>query len=164
MKKLVRLTESDLHRIVRESVNRVLNEISTDTLHNAYQKSQNLTKNMPNLSDDPKVQRKFRQKQTFGDELGKRHRNEISAIDPDTAQGNWADFYDHPELRNTKAYEMALDYVSNSGDIDVDNLWSLHKLGLEVEANTQIPSDIAEQAIIDYLRNKNLSFHHILNR
>ena len=27
MKKLVRLTESDLHRIVRESVNRILNEV-----------------------------------------------------------------------------------------------------------------------------------------
>ena len=45
MKRITRLTESDLHRIVRESVKRVLNEVSTDTLHNAYQKSQDLTNN-----------------------------------------------------------------------------------------------------------------------
>ena len=29
-KKLIRLTEADLHRIVRESVNNVLNEISDE--------------------------------------------------------------------------------------------------------------------------------------
>ena len=46
MKRITRLTESDLHRIVRESVKRVLNEVSTDTLHNAYQKSQDLTKTL----------------------------------------------------------------------------------------------------------------------
>ena len=34
-KKLIRLTESDLHRIVRESVNRVLNEIG-DTPRGQY--------------------------------------------------------------------------------------------------------------------------------
>ena len=50
MKNRIRITESDLHRIIKESVNRVLNEVSTDTLHNAYQKSQKLTMKMPNLS------------------------------------------------------------------------------------------------------------------
>lgn len=35
MKKRIRLTESNLHRIVNRSVKRVLNEISTDTLHKA---------------------------------------------------------------------------------------------------------------------------------
>lgn len=43
MKQIIKLRESDLHRVIRESVKRVLNEVSTDTLHNAYQKSQNLT-------------------------------------------------------------------------------------------------------------------------
>ena len=37
MERLVRLTESDLHRIIRESVNRVLNEYG-DASHTRYQK------------------------------------------------------------------------------------------------------------------------------
>ena len=153
-KNRIRLTESDLHRIVKESVKRVLNEVSTDTLHNAYQKSQDLTKKLPNLSRDPKVQRRFRQKHTFGDELAKRHGNEISAIDP-----QWGgDFNEHPELRNTKAYKMAYDYVSDfdwfiNGDIDLD-MWGVQDLASDVELDTQIPSSIALQAIIDYLYNE----------
>ena len=39
MKKLVRLTESDLHKIVKESVNSVLNEVSIDTLQRAQDKA-----------------------------------------------------------------------------------------------------------------------------
>ena len=153
-KNRIRLTESDLHRIVKESVKRVLNEVSTDTLHNAYQKSQDLTKKLPNLSRDPKVQRKFRQKHAFGNELEKRHSNEISAIDP-----QWGgDFNEHPELRNTKAYKMAYDYVSDfdwfvNGDIDLD-MWGVHDLASDVELDTKIPSSIASQAIVDYLRNE----------
>lgn len=153
-KNRIRLTESDLHRIVKESVKRVLNEVSTDTLHNAYQKSQDLTKKLPNLSSDPKVQRKFRQKHAFGNELEKRHSNEISAIDP-----QWGgDFNEHPELRNTKAYKMAYDYVSDfdwfiNGDIDLD--WQgANDLAYDVYSDTQIPQSIALQAIIDYLRNE----------
>ena len=154
MKRITRLTESDLHRIVRESVKRVLNEVSTDTLHNAYQKSQDLTNKLPNLSRDPKVQRKFRQKHAFGNELEKRHSNEISAIDPDYG----GDFHNHPELSNTKAYKMAYDYIDDfdwfvNGDIDLD-WWGVHDLASDVELATQIPSSIALQAIIDYLRNE----------
>ena len=40
-KKLIRLTESDLHRIVKESVNRVLNEASfRDLIKNRPQKNE----------------------------------------------------------------------------------------------------------------------------
>ena len=39
MKKIVKLTESDLHKIVKESVNRVLNEVSIDTLRRAQDKA-----------------------------------------------------------------------------------------------------------------------------
>ena len=38
-KKLIRLTESDLHRIVKESVNRIMNETSIDTLQRAQDKA-----------------------------------------------------------------------------------------------------------------------------
>ena len=158
MKRITRLTESDLHKIVRESVKRVLNEVSTDTLHNAYQKSQKLTNKLPNFSDDPKVQRRFRQKHAFGDELEKRHSNEISAIDPDTAEGWGADFDEHPELRNTKAYKMAYDYIDDfdwfvNGDLNLST-WDVYDLASDVELATQIPSSIASQAIVDYLYNK----------
>lgn len=158
MKRTIRLTESDLHRIVKESVKRALNEVSTDTLHNAYQKSQKLTNKLPNVTRDPKVLRRYRQKQAFGDELEKRHRNEISAIDPDTAEGYAADFYEHPELRNTKAYKMAYDYIDDfdwfvNGDIDLD-MWGVNDLASDVESETQIPASIASQAIVDYLRNE----------
>ena len=154
MKRTIRLAESDLRNIVKESVKRVLNEVSTDTLHNAYQKSKDLTNKLPNLSRDPKVQRRFRQKHAFGNELGKRHSNEISAIDTDYG----GDFHNHPELRNTKAYKMAYDYIDDfdwfvNGDIDLD-WWGVHDLASDVEFNTQIPSSIASQAIVDYLRNE----------
>ena len=39
MKRITRLTESDLHRIVKESVKRVLNEVSIDTLQRAQDKA-----------------------------------------------------------------------------------------------------------------------------
>ena len=38
-KKLIRLTESDLHRIVKESVNKVLTELDWKTYANAHQKA-----------------------------------------------------------------------------------------------------------------------------
>lgn len=38
-KKLIRLTESDLHRIVKESVNKVLNEIDWRTIETAKNKA-----------------------------------------------------------------------------------------------------------------------------
>ena len=38
-KKLIRLTEQDLHRIVKESVNRLLNEISADLADRAARKA-----------------------------------------------------------------------------------------------------------------------------
>ncbi len=155
MKKRIRLTESDLHRIVNRSVKRVLNEISTDTLHNALDKSNKMTRGMPNLSNDPKVTRRFRQKHSFGDELKKRHRDEISAIDPDTKRGYNADFDEHPELRNTKAYQLARDYVEDfdwyvNGKINLD-WFDVEDLASDVEWDTKIPRSIAFQAIVDCL-------------
>jgi len=45
-KKLIRLTESDLHKIVKESVNKVLNEISYNMAQRAYNASQDLNRPM----------------------------------------------------------------------------------------------------------------------
>lgn len=41
-KKLIRLTESDLHRIIKESVNNILNEISYGVAKSAYDKMKDL--------------------------------------------------------------------------------------------------------------------------
>lgn len=38
MKQRIRLTESDLHRIVKESVNRILLELNRSTMQSAYDK------------------------------------------------------------------------------------------------------------------------------
>lgn len=69
------------------------------------------------------------------------------------------DFNGHPELRNTKAYKMAYDYVSdfdwfvNGDDLNL-SMWDADDLASDVELNTQIPQSIALQAIIDYLYNE----------
>lgn len=154
----IRLTENTLHRIIKESVKKVLNEVSTDTIHNAYQKSQRLTNRLPNISNDPKITRRWRQKHAFGDELAKRHGNEISTIDPMVKQGYNADFNDHPELRSTKAYKMAYKYVDGfdwfvNGDIEL-SMWDVDDLASDVENETGIPTSVAAQAIVDYLSNE----------
>lgn len=43
-KKLIKLTESDLHRIVKESVNRVLNEVSADLADKAASKAYRISR------------------------------------------------------------------------------------------------------------------------
>lgn len=59
MKKLIRLTESDLHRIVRESVKRIMEEEEWITpLEREKRKRQNWDKINPN------------KKPTFGDKFG----------------------------------------------------------------------------------------------
>ena len=58
-KKLIRLTESDLHRIVRESVNNVLTELDWKTYANAADKSY---KRIATQSNDPAVQAKNRRR------------------------------------------------------------------------------------------------------
>ena len=158
MKRKIRLTENTLHRIIKESVKKVLNEVSTDTIHNAYQKSQRLTDRLPNISNDPKVTRRWRQKNAFGNELAKRHNNELSKIDPMVKQGYNANFTDHPELRNTKAYKMAYEYIDDfdwfvNGDIDLD-WWDVHDAASQAANETGIPISVFEQAIVDYLSNE----------
>ena len=47
-KKLIRLTESDLHRIVRESVNKVLNERIIQIGDDDYEDGKKMKRNVPN--------------------------------------------------------------------------------------------------------------------
>jgi hypothetical protein len=39
MKRNIRITESQLHRVIKESVNKILNELSYPTMQSAYQKA-----------------------------------------------------------------------------------------------------------------------------
>ena len=75
MKKLVRLTESDLHRIVKESVDRILSETSTDTVDAccgaAYKKYQRAKSQY--ASNDPRVQKAKNQVDFFNKEIDKRY-------------------------------------------------------------------------------------------
>ena len=89
-KKLVRLNESDLHRIVKESVNRVLKESSYDSMGNFDQESHN-NDNRKRLTDElKKIAREMSQSiSTIGnieqcavgdEEVTRRARSVISAL------------------------------------------------------------------------------------
>lgn len=67
MKKLIRLTESDIHRIINESVNRVVQKIiyeqSTDTIDSASEKAKEKYEKLLNRygKEDPRTQQAYLQ-------------------------------------------------------------------------------------------------------
>ena len=76
-KKLIRLTESDLHRIVKEAVNSIINETSDKLLTTAMDKADDKVKNYEELygknsypASAARTQRKY-----FGTEYQKRFDN-----------------------------------------------------------------------------------------
>ena len=64
-KKLIRLTESDLHRIVKESVNKVLTELDWTTYSN-YQKGRMAQANQARQNGDYEKEKMYRQKAVQG--------------------------------------------------------------------------------------------------
>ena len=90
-KKVIRLTESDLHRIVKESVKKIINEILDDP--HDYAKVKGLSAaafGAAELSDDPKwKERKMRQSDLIGQrasELRKQYSNSLGNM----PQADWA--------------------------------------------------------------------------
>lgn len=76
-KKLIRLTESDLHRIVKESVNKILNEMSPEMYLN-YQKGRLNQANQAKANGDYDTEMKMRSKaavggNAWGDAMRQRH-------------------------------------------------------------------------------------------
>ena len=67
MKQTIRLTESDLHKIVKESVNKILNEISLDTIGSADSQAQEKYNNYRRKygENDPRTQKVKKQQQMF---------------------------------------------------------------------------------------------------
>ncbi len=81
MKRRIRLTESDLHKIVKESVNRMLNEINTDTAISAHKKAQSDLDNMEFSWSDSDAVDKYYKRQRQADKFA------------DYAQNKGADYY-----------------------------------------------------------------------
>ena len=111
-KKLIRLTESDLHKIVKESVNRVLTEVldTTDSIKSFYDnkgKKLNSPKSKIKGILDPKwKERKNRQMDTIKDKY-----NDISLIDRHL--GNMDDgYYRHDHEIDDSNIESWLDQES----------------------------------------------------
>ncbi len=72
MKQRIRLTEGDLHRIIRNCVNEALNEISIDLLQNAQDKANDdYEEHMwcDNDGDEEIADRRYRQKEAFKDRI-----------------------------------------------------------------------------------------------
>ena len=98
MKRRIRLTESDLHRIIKESVNQILNEISYKTAHKASEealyKSQNFHKN----GDSKNGWKKYQQSVRLGNEAHNRYKDEymkgksIEDLNKET-DDNWKELY-----------------------------------------------------------------------
>ena len=64
-KKLIRLTEEDLHRIVKESVNKILNEMSPET-YLSYQKGRTNQANQARANGDYDTEMKMKSKAAAG--------------------------------------------------------------------------------------------------
>lgn len=76
-KKLIRLTESDLHRIVKESVNKVLNELSTPMIVRAKNAALNAynDKSGNKAANSAYRDKRMRQMAAFNDEYNRRTNN-----------------------------------------------------------------------------------------
>lgn len=96
----IRLTESDLHRIIKESVKRVINEISDETVARAAGKSGYIYDNVgyPGKPQEYK-DRKRRQMWYFHNEMDKRAGDNFEKIQQEPDSGFW---YDDPKLKQSK--------------------------------------------------------------
>jgi len=75
MKKLIRLTEADLHDIIKEAVNSVINEISIDTVDSAAKaaKKKYNSAHLKYGQNDPRTLHAMSQSSGFNKEVSKRY-------------------------------------------------------------------------------------------
>ena len=130
MKQTIKLTESDLHRIVKESVKREMKETSNNLVTRAYQKSLR----RGNEKHYPK----------FRDELDRRYSNQFM-----DNNGFYKDMEDD-EIRNTEAYKIAYnildDYAYERGDEPMNDWQTCY----DIMEYTRIPQNIVWFAISDW--------------
>ena len=132
MKKLIRLTEGDLHRIVMESAKRMINELRWETWQNAADKAHEWRKSHPYVYDrnreydfQKKARDEFYKKHGIEDN-GERYGGEKGSITFDNSglrKGNLRvsghrdhDFGDeNPRNLNHNVYHLSKDYGSDGG-------------------------------------------------
>lgn len=75
MKKLIRITESDIHKMVKNAINEMVNEISDDTIDSARDKSwEKYWDNSEKYGeDDPRTSTAYDQAVNFSRERDKRY-------------------------------------------------------------------------------------------
>ena len=112
-KKLIRLTESDLHRIVKESVNRVLNEVldtADSVMKFRHDKGNKLNKPMARLKS--KLNPKWADKKR--DQMSKLYDREDDIRRIDRHLGNMDDgYYHHGHIIDDSNIESWLDQESD---------------------------------------------------
>ena len=145
MRRKVRLTESDLHRIVKRSVKKVLNEISDDTLHRAAQKA---VDNWGYFSDYAKVplkdlvhgRRKREQAWNLIDHAQDRMRTNDYEYDMNNKYvKKLFDFYDSLE------WELGGTDFDNPHDVSDIGRFASEKLGIAHPICTEVFYDYLEQ-------------------
>lgn len=108
----IRLTESDLHRIIKESVKRVINEISDETVARAAGKAGFLADNGGYAGKPQEYRdRKNRQARYFHDEMDRRSRENFKKVQQEPDSGFW---YDDPKLKHRK-YRDRMDQQYGQG-------------------------------------------------
>ena len=114
-KKMIRLTESDIHRIVKESVKKIISEILDDP--HDYAKVKGLSAaafGAANSSDDPKwKERKMRQSELIGQrarELRKKYSDSLGNM----PEADWA-MSDQSVHSIKKGMKDPKDYIRRNG-------------------------------------------------
>lgn len=142
MKRRIRLTESDLNRIVNRSVKRVLRESSNSMITRAFQKS-----GYPyHHKDDEFQSRKNRQHSLFGQELDNRYKNQFYDED-----GFFNDMSEN-EIRQTEAYKIAYETIE---DYSIEGEWDENGIDeretvSDVAEYTRIPDRVIWVALDDW--------------
>ena len=152
MKKLVRLTEGDLHRIVKESVNRVLNEVSADKAYWLMQqrKLRPNTKSKTKMHYPTEFANRFNQ-EVYGTPMGGNLRvgNQVDAtagVDPRTGDfvgtqatgwGSWRNGYNYAgpsgaNFKYTQNTDGNQEFAYDRNDTDMDRNGKYARIGQQM--------------------------------
>ena len=137
MKKLIRLTESDLHRIVKESVSKIVTEVNLNLAkaagNKAYSKERELSKDPYN--NEKEIKKLHRQQRTFDDYISKHiSKNKtpfgVIALFKNLTDGDikLVRAMDISDLKTKKDYDYDLYLDSNCYDL-VDGVFALTRAG-----------------------------------
>lgn len=118
-KKIMRLTESDLHNIIKESVSQILNELNWKTKYNAGRKEQDLfdrfTQGERNFTDSERKRLKRRGKELGGLGYGQEYNKKSPFLD--AAETDFEEQYgDKFQGEDGATYGVRADFF-NKGDI-----------------------------------------------